>query len=519
MSKRVVIVGAGPGGLATAMLLARAGASVDVLEQRSVVGGRTSRLDMDGYCFDIGPTFFLYPSVLEEIFRYCGFELTDEVPMVRLDPHYRVLFEGGGRMDATPDVARMKEQIASLRPGDAAGLEPFLADNRKKLRSFEAIFHRPFLHAWDMLRPSVLKSLRHLSPHRSLEQEVGRYFQDPRVRLAFTFQSKYLGMSPFHCPSLFSILSFLEYEFGVFHPVGGCGQLTRVMGRLAEALGARIHLDEAAEEVLFDGGRASGVRTAGGAYVADAVVVNADFAEAMRRLVPERRRRRWSDARIATRKYSCSTFMMYLGVRGGVDLPHHTIWLAADYPKNLKEIEDLHVLSGNPSFYVQNACVSDRCLAPAGGSTLYVLVPVTHQHAHVDWAAHGAAFRRTVLGQLEKIGVEHLEDRIVSERVVTPDDWAEQHAIYRGATFNLAHSLDQMLYFRPHNRFEDARGVYLVGGGTHPGSGLPVIFASAGITTRLVCRQLGLPEPAVGRIQLDAGPVSERAAAPHGERG
>ncbi len=320
-----------------------------------------------------------------------------------------------------------------------------------------------------------------------------RYFRDPRIRLAFSFQSKYLGMSPYRCPSLFSILSYLEYGHGVYHPIGGCGAVTACMARIAREMGVEICLDEEVREILFQGRKAVGVRTASGTHLADALVINADFARAMTRLVPDRLRRRWKDAKIARKRFSCSTFMLYLGIEGRYDhLDHHTIYLDRDYGKNLREIEDLHRLSEAPSFYVQNACITDPSLAPPGMSTLYVLVPVTHQHANVDWSEERDWFRAQVLARLAKVGITDLERRIRYEHIITPADWDQNYEIHRGATFNLAHNLSQMLHLRPHNRFEDLESVYLVGGGTHPGSGLPVIFESARITSRLLVRDLGL---------------------------
>ena len=298
-------------------------------------------------------------------------------------------------------------------------------------------------------------------------------------------------MSPFRCPSLFSILSFLEYEHGVFHPTGGCGAVTRAMARIAEEMGVEIALDEPVEEVLLDQGKAVGIRTASRTLPADAVVINADFAGAMRRMIPNKHRRRWTDAKLAKKKFSCSTFMLYLGIEGRYDdVSHHTIYLAENYKENLRDIEERHALSANPSFYVQNASVTDSTLAPRGCSTLYVLLPVTHDTGTIDWATEAPRYRALALEQMERIGIRNVESRIVTEKVMTPQGWSQDFDLYRGATFSMAHSLDQMLHLRPHNRFEDVGQTYLVGGGTHPGSGLPVIFESARITSRLLLEDL-----------------------------
>ncbi len=494
MSKRVLIIGAGPGGLASAMLLAKAGLDVTIVEKQPRVGGRTSALEGDGYRFDLGPTFFLYPQILEEIFTAVGRDLHREVPMKKLDPQYRLVFGAGGELNATPDVERMVAEIAKIAPDDAPQFRRFMSYNRVKLEKFAPCLQEPFLGWTSLLQARLLAVLPYLKPWKSLHAELAGYFKDPRLQLAFTFQSKYLGMSPFQCPSLFSILSFLEYEYGVFHPIGGCNALSTGMARVATELGVKIRLNEPVEEVLFAGRRAVGVRTSTGEHRADAVVINADFGHAMTKLVPNRLRRRWKDLTIAKKKFSCSTFMLYLGIEGRYDnLAHHNIYVTKNYRQNLDEIERQHVLTEDPSFYVQNASVTDPTLAPAGHSTLYVLIPVSHQHPNIDWSKERDRYRQIALRQLAKLGFEGVERRIRFERVVTPVDWENKIGIYKGATFNLAHNLGQMLHLRPQNRFEEFERMYLVGGGTHPGSGLPVIFESARISSRLLLEDFRIP--------------------------
>ena len=494
MSVKVVIIGAGPGGLASAMLLARSGCDVTVIERLGRVGGRTGSIVSDGFTFDIGPTFFLYPRVLEEVFAACGMNLHDEVDLVRLDPQYHLVFEQGGELKATHDVALMERMLAELDPHDAANFRRFLDDNRGKLAAFRPILESPFSSLLDLLRPSVLRAVAKVRPLDSVHCDLCRYFRDPRVQLAFSFQSKYLGMSPFQCPSLFTILSFLEYEHGVWHPIGGCGAVTAAMARACERMGVKIRLNEPVEALAFEGRTVRRVRTAQSEYAADSVVINADFANTMTKLVPDAIRRRWTDRALQTKRFSCSTFMMYLGVEGAFpQLEHHTIWLAQDYQENLKDIEERHCLSANPSFYVQNASRTDPSLAPSGHSALYCLFPVSNDAGTIDWERETPRVRQIALKQLEKIGLTDLERRIRFEKVISPVQWQSEYQLHRGATFNLAHNLGQMLHRRPNNRFEDLRNVYLVGGGTHPGSGLPVIFESARISSRLLLEDHDVP--------------------------
>jgi phytoene desaturase len=485
LSTRVAIIGAGPGGLAAAMLLAKEGVPVTVFEREAAVGGRTRTVQAPGgYRFDIGPTFFLYPRVLRDIFAACGERLEDHVELKRLDPQYHLVFEGGGEIRATPDLTRLEQEIARLAPADARNIRRFLEDNRAKLESFRPVLEQSFSSPADLISPAMLAALPKLRPFSSVDGDLKRYFADPRVRLAFSFQTKYLGMSPFQCPSLFTILSFLEYEHGVYHPVGGCGAVSEAMASVARKMGVDIRLNASVDRIVYDKGEAVGIDAGGERFDAGSVVVNGDFGHAMRHLVPEAMRPRWKDKKLDRAKLSCSTFMLYLGIEGGVgDLAHHTILLSGDYERNIREVTD-GILPEEPSIYVQHAGASDLSLAPEGHTSLYVLVPVPNLRCGIDWAREGPRYRRIALERLRLLGLGDIEGRIRYERVVTPRGWQDEFAVFEGATFNLAHNLTQMLYFRPHNRF--GRNVYLVGGGTHPGSGLPVIYEGARITARLL---------------------------------
>ncbi|GEP09473.1 phytoene desaturase family protein [Methylobacterium gnaphalii] len=491
---RVAVVGAGPGGLATALLLAKAGVHVTLFERETAVGGRTKTVEAPGgYRFDIGPTFFLYPQILAEIFESCGERLEDHVEMRRLDPMYHLLFEGenglSGEIRATSDEARLQAEIARIAPKDARNLPAFFAENRTKLARFKPVLEQAFDRFLSMVSPAMLTALPHLHPGRSVDRDLRRYFADPRVRLAFSFQTKYLGMSPFRCPSLFTILSFLEYEHGVYHPIGGCGAISEAMAGLARRLGADIRLGAQVERVVFEGKRASGVVVDGETFKADAVVLNGDFAGTIRQLVPESHRPRWRDRKVEKARLSCSTFMMYLGIEGTMPegLGHHSILLAKDYERNINEITN-GTLPMQPSLYVQHAGYTDGGMAPPGHTALYVLVPVPNLKSGIDWEQAQPMYRQLVLDRLKLIGLTDIESRLRYERVLDPRDWRDEFAVHQGATFNLAHDLGQMLWFRPHNRF--GQGLYLVGGGTHPGSGLPVIYEGARISTRLLIEDL-----------------------------
>jgi phytoene desaturase len=473
------------------MILKRRGYEVTLIERQQRVGGRTGSIKADGYTFDIGPTFFLYPRILSEIFTYCGYDLWREVPIKRVDPMYRIVHESGSHLDVVSGEEAMKAEIAKLSPADAENLDRYMRDNRKKLDKFRAVLENPFESFRDFFRPDVLRSLTKLNPHISLERDLENYFKDPRVRRAFSFQAKYLGMSPFKCPSLFTILAFLEHEYGIWHPVGGCNAVMQRMGEIAMEMGVDLKLQEQVTGIGFEGRKAVSVTTDKATYPVDGLVMNADFAHVLPRLVPNELRKRWNDRKIEQQEFSCSTFMMYLGIEGRYDhVPHHSIVLADDFEGNIDDIQTRKVLPSDPSYYAQNASITDDTLAPEGHSTIYVLVPVPHRTPNIDWRKEAAAFREKTLDRLSLLGINDIRDRIRYEKVITPDDWEADMHIYKGATFNMSHTLSQMLCFRPHNRFEDLEQVYLVGGGTHPGSGLPVIFESARISADLLSQDI-----------------------------
>ena len=493
MAPKVIVVGAGPGGLAASLMLAKAGIDVTVIEKSSRVGGRTKVIERDGFKFDLGPTFFHYTEVIEGIFRAIGYDAREELNLNKLDLNYRLIFGQGGQLDCTSDLDLMKEQISALSgPKDGEAFTKYVKENRKKLALTKSCLQSPWKGFSDLISKRAFRAARVLHPTRSVAKDLTRLFDDDRLMLAMSFQTKYLGMSPFNCPSMFTILAFLEYEYGIFHPMGGLGSVPVRMAEIAKDLGVKFLLDEPVDEVLFQGKTAVGVKTSKGEYFADRIVVNADFANAMTQMVPDSKRKRWTDKKLENKQYSCSTFMLYLGVDRKYDLPHHQIYASKDYVTNLEEIENKHQVSWNdPSVYVQNACITDPQMAPEGCSTVYVLVPVTHQHENVKWSEIKEDYKNRILDQIEsKLGYENIKDHIVTETVITPDEWGDY--CYRGSVFNLAHGLDQMLWRRPQNKFEDVENMYLVGGGTHPGSGLPVIFESARITSKLLCDDLGI---------------------------
>ena len=488
------MVGAGPGGLTSAMLLASRGFRVTVLEKAATVGGRNAAIRQGGYTFDIGPTFLMMKFILDEVFEETGRNIADYLRCVKLEPMYRLQFDDV-RLEPTTDREAMLRQLEEKFPGNREGYARFLGVEQRRFERMYPCLQTDYSSFWRNFSPDLLRALPRLSLGRSLLDVLRGYFNHEKLQLSFTFQSKYLGMSAWECPGAFAILPYVEHAYGIHHVMGGLSEISTAMAKVLQESGGSLRLNTPVRQLLLEGRDVRGVELEDGEKIfADEVIVNADFGHAMTTLVPPGVLKKYSPEGIARREFSCSTFMLHLGLDTLYDLPHHTIFFAKDYKANIDDIFRRKVLSQDFSFYVRNASVTDPALAPAGHSSIYVLVPTPNQSAGLDWSPEcTAAFRERVLDAMEqRAGMAGLRGHIREEVVHTPATW-QASGVYLGATFNLAHTLPQMLYFRPHNQFEELGHCYLTGGGTHPGSGLPTIYESGRIAANRICRAYGVP--------------------------
>ena len=489
--KKVIVVGAGPGGLTSAMLLAHRGCKVRVFEKADVVGGRNAPITAEGFTWDTGPTFLMMNYILQEMFRETGRRAEDYLRFTSLDPLYRLAFED---LDfrPSPDIEKTRAQIRDNFPGNEDGIDRFMAVEGKRFERLFPCLQKDYDRWTAYIDPIFIRALPHLGLGKSIFDNLGRYFGPEKLKICFTFQAKYLGMSPWDCPALFTILPYVEHAAGILHVRGGLNQISQAMAKVIEEEGGQIELSAPVKRLIIEGRSVKGVELDNGErYHADGVFVNADFAYSMLNLIEPGLLRKYTPERLSKMKISCSTFMLFLGVnRRFDDLPHHNIIFASDYRKNITEVSQGTALSEDPSIYVQNASVTDSSLAPAGKSAIYILVPVPNGRSGIDWQAEGDAFRDRVLDIVERRGgFRGLSACVEYEKRITPYDWEHEYNIFDGATFNLAHNFTQLLSFRPHNRFEELENCWLVGGGTHPGSGLPTIYESARISANNFCRK------------------------------
>ena len=502
-NKKIAIVGAGPGGLATAMLLAQRGFQVQVFEKQDVIGGRNAEVRLGHYRFDLGPTFLMMKFLLDELFEEGGRRSSDYLHFRQLDPMYALNFPDKTMLARSrPD--EMKVEIEKHFPGEGASFDRFIKRESQRFKKLYPCLQKPYGTLASLISPTLLAAVPHIATGRSLHSVLGDYFRSEELRLAFTFQSKYLGMSPWDCPGLFTMIPYTEHAHGVYHVMGGLSQIGHALAQVSREEGAEIHTSTSVKRVLLDGRRAKGVELASGEKIdCDDVVINADFGHAMSMFFDQDALGRYKPSELRKRKFSCSTFMMYLGLDRTYDAEHHMIVFARDYKKNIEGITHGHAQFEDISFYIRNAGKTDPSGAPAGHSSLYVLVPVPNNLSGIDWQAHKQQIRENVLRSIrERTPYGDVTPHIRRELIITPEDWEQKYSVFLGATFNMSHSWDQMLYLRPHNQFEPFSNCYLVGGGTHPGSGLPTIFESARISANLICQKYEIPHPVAKPLEL-----------------
>ncbi len=491
---RIAVIGAGPGGLTAAMILAHRGFDVEVFETKKQVGGRNASLQLGDYTFDTGPTFLMMKFILDEVFHEAGVNGDNLIEFTPLDPMYRLQFRDSA-LDFSPDHDKTRATIENAFPGRGAAYDRFLAREKKRFEHMAPCLQRVYDNITSLACGDFIKAIPHLGIGRTVFDILNGYFQDEKLALAFSFQSKYLGMSPWTCPGAFAMLAYIEHAYGVYHAKGGLSVISQTMADTARRNGARIHLGCPVKSLIIEGGNAKGVELADGEKImADRVVLNADFAHAMGNLIPPGSVRKWSPKALEQKRFSCSIFMLYLGLDKVYDLPHHTVFFADDYRANVRDIFETQKLSSDTSFYIRNASITDPTLAPEGHSALYVLVPVANLRGTTDWDSEKESFREQILELMEKrAGLTDLRQHIKEAKIIAPNDWRDDYAVHEGAVFNLAHNISQMLCFRPHNRFEEIGSCYLAGGGTHPGSGLPTIYESGRIAANLICGDAGVP--------------------------
>ncbi|MFK7878432.1 phytoene desaturase [Roseobacter sp.] len=489
---RAIVIGAGLGGLAAAMRLGAKGYRVTVIDKLDVPGGRGSAIWQDGHRFDLGPTIVTVPQLYRELWAACGRDFDKDVTLKALDPFYEIRWPDGTKFVAQQDTDKLRAEVAKLSPDDLAGFDKFLEDSAKRYWfGFEDLGRRSMHKLWELIK--VLPTFAKLRADRSVYAHAARRVKNEKLRMALSFHPLFIGGDPCHVTSMYILVAYLEKEFGVHYAMGGLAGMAQAMAHVIEDQSGAMLMDTEVDEIVVHKGAVTGVRLASGLEMgADIVVSNADSGHTYDTLLRNHDRRRWTSKRLARTRYSMSLFVWYFGTKGTAeawsDVDHHTILNGPRYTGLLKDIFIKGKLCDDMSLYVHRPSVTDPSVAPEGDDSFYVLSPVPHlgHDNGIDWAQEEPIYKEKMLAVLEDQLLPGLREKISTEVVFTPETFRDRYLSPFGSGFSIEPRILQSAWFRPHNVSEEARGLYLVGAGTHPGAGVPGVISTAEVLSTLV---------------------------------
>ncbi len=493
----ILVIGAGVGGIATAIRLARHGYQVTVVEKCEQAGGRCDYLVRDGHHFDIGPTLFLMPEIFAQAFAGLGERIEDHLDLRRVDPTYHIHFGDNSTVTLTSDLHAMQAQLEAIEPGSLSGFLRYLEEGRLHYKlTFSHVVGRNF---YNLLEYFSLKNLLLIVKLKALARHydnAGNYFSDHRLKIAFTFQDMYMGLSPYEAPATYSLLQYAEFSGGVWFPMGGMYRIVEALASIAEKNGVQFMYNAPVAQINIDDRQTTGVTLADGRQIqADVVVANADLPYVYRCLLPND----GTANRLERKKYTCSAVTFCWGVdKQYPQLGPHNLFIASDFRSSLDQVFRDLTLPDEPNFYVHAPARIDPSMAPPKQDTLAVVVPVGHidDAAPQDWVAIEKRARQFVLRRLAQIGIDDLDEHIKFEASYTPRDWQNRYNLTKGSSHGLSHTFLQVGYLRPHNRHARYRNLYFVGTSTHPGTGLPAVLISARLATERILQDAGIPQTA-----------------------
>lgn len=490
--QHAIVIGSGFGGLACAIRLQSQGIQVTLVEKRDKPGGRAYVYQDQGFTFDAGPTVITAPPCLEELFELSNKKLSQYVELLPVSPLYRLFWEDGVVFDYTNDLEKTLSQIKKLNPDDCKTYLDFLKYTEEVFEEgYTKLAHVPFLDWWSMIR--VAPQLMRLEAYRSVYGVVSKFIKEPHLRQAFSFHSLLVGGNPFSTSSIYTLIHFLERNWGVYFPKGGTGALVRGLVKLFEDLGGVFRTETDVHEIVTENGKATGVKTKQGEFIpCDIVVSNADVFHTYHELLKRESRLDKARKKLERSRFSMSLFVIYFGTNKQFSqFEHHNVVFGPRYKEHLADIFKRGHLAKDFSLYVHRPTLTDPSLAPPGCDAFYALSPVPHLgKCDVDWEKEGSAYGKAIIDYLEERYLPGLSQSIVTQRIFTPIDFEKELNARWGSAFSLEPLLHQSAFFRTHNRDQEIPNLYFVGAGTHPGAGIPGVVGSAKATANLILSDL-----------------------------
>ena len=489
--KTVTIVGAGIGGLCTAARLLKDGFDVTIVEKEPLVGGRANRIVQDGYKFDTGPTLLMMTDVLYDTFSYCGKNLDDYIKLIQLEPNYRVTFADHSSITMSSNLPMLQKELKRIDPKAPEQFYKFFSDVSEMYRIARGQFiDKNFDKLSEFINLRYGAKLLKKRGLSKLWNFVGYYFDDVRLKQLFSFQSMYLGVSPYEAPAIYSVVSYMETGLGIWYPKGGMYQLSIALEKLVKDLGGNIKTNCEVEKILVEDKKVKGVMIASGDSVfSDTVVCNSDLVYSYQKLLPKDIHYKSNYKKPEELKQASSALLFYFGVDHSLDnMLHHNVYLCSEFKHNLEQIFHQKKLPTDPSFYTYIPTKTDPSLAPKGKNILYILVPVPNLEGQNDWGKGISSIRSKIIRRLKSEYKIDISNSIETEKVFTPQDFESKFNLTAGSAFGLTHHFFQSGYFRPHNVSRKIKGLYFVGASTYPGGGIPMVTLSAKLVVERIIK-------------------------------
>jgi phytoene desaturase len=492
--KNALVIGAGIGGIATAIRLAQHGYQVTIVEKCERAGGRCNIIEKDGHRFDTGPTLFLMPNLYKQAFTDLGERIEDHLDLVRVDPTYQIHFDDGTHLKLTSDLKAMQSQLEGIEPGSFGNYLRYLQEGHRNYHlALPNVVNRPFDSALEFFTFKNLILLLRMNALSKHFDHIRNYFRDDRLKVAFTFQNMYMGVNPTKAPAIFSLMQYTELADGVWFPKGGMYSIIESLTRIARKWGVQFIFKAPVEKININGRKATGVTLEDGQKItADIVIANADLPYVYRHLLPNDR----TAKRLENKKYGCSALVFLWGLdRQYPQFGAHNLYIAKDFGDGFDALFDGRTIADDPNFYIHAPVRVDPSFAPPGQETLMVAAPISHLYddESQDWLAIKDQVRKAILQRLKKEGIPDIEDHIKFEISMTPQYWHNRYNLTKGSAHGLSHDLLQMGYLRPHNKHKKYDNLYFVGASTHPGTGLPTVLVSARLVTERILKEAGIP--------------------------
>ncbi len=483
-NKSVIIIGAGLGGLSAACRLAKLGFTVKVLEKNKTVGGKVNCVESIGYTFDTGASLLTMRHVFDELFEFCGRNLTDYLTLQKLDPICRYFWNDGTKFDASENLEKTEEEIAKIEPRDVESFRKYLADSREKYEISERTFLAKSLNDLpSLIRPKNLPDLLKISSLKTLAKHNKSSFKSPKFQQLFNRFATYNGSSPYKTPATFALIPYVEFGLGAWYVNGGIYQIPKALEKLAIELGVKFKLDFEVEKINIDNGKASGITLkTGEILVADFVVSNADAIETYRNLLPK--------PKYQKREPSCSGFVILLGVKKCFPmLAHHNIFFSDDYKAEFDAIFEQKIPAENPTIYIAATSRTDASQAPENCENLFILINAPYTNSNINWHSIAKTYRNKIVQTLEKAGLVGLENSIEFEQIITPEDFETKYRANKGSIYGMSSNGIFSAFMRVPNKATDVENLYFVGGVTHPGGGMPLVLLSGKMAAEMIDRE------------------------------